>query len=143
MIKAFTSPDFIMSIAKGLVDAIVDLLGKALDQILPGGDTGPLSDEGILGIPGIPFLRKGGIIPRAANGMVSGHSFAGDRQLARVNAGEMILNKEQQSLLWEMANGKQKEQTQSQPMIINLTIGEKELASVMLDINRKGYRVAV
>jgi hypothetical protein len=42
-------------------------------------------------------FEQGGIVP--------GNSFSGDNMIARVNSGEMILNKNQQSKLFEMANG--------------------------------------
>lgn len=38
-------------------------------------------------------------------GVVGGSSFSGDNMIARVNSGEMILNKTQQSKLFNMANG--------------------------------------
>lgn len=42
----------------------------------------------------------------ANGGIVGGNSWSGDKQMARVNSGEMILNKAQQRNLWELANGK-------------------------------------
>ena len=42
----------------------------------------------------------------ATGGFVGGHSYTGDRQLARVNSGEMILNPGQQRNLLDLANGK-------------------------------------
>lgn len=39
-------------------------------------------------------------------GIVGGNSTRGDKNIARVNSGEMILNKHQQSTLWSMINGK-------------------------------------
>ena len=42
----------------------------------------------------------------ANGGIVGGNSWPGDKQMARVNSGEMILNKAQQRNLWEIANGK-------------------------------------
>jgi tape measure domain-containing protein len=39
-------------------------------------------------------------------GIVGGNSTHGDRNIARVNSGEMILNKAQQGTLWSMLNGK-------------------------------------
>ena len=38
-------------------------------------------------------------------GVVGGSSYSGDRVPARVNSGEMILNKGQQNHLWKAANG--------------------------------------
>lgn len=48
-----------------------------------------------------------GIMPFADGGIVGGSSSFGDRQLARVNAGEMILNKTQQANLFKMINSPQ------------------------------------
>ena len=42
----------------------------------------------------------------ANGGIVGGNSYTGDRTTARVNSGEMILNKAQQGTLWNMLNGK-------------------------------------
>lgn len=41
-----------------------------------------------------------------SGGIVGGSSTKGDRNLVRVNSGEMILNKAQQGTLWNMLNGK-------------------------------------
>ncbi|MBR3026878.1 MAG: hypothetical protein IKH58_01965, partial [Bacteroidales bacterium] len=41
----------------------------------------------------------------ATGGIVGGSSTTGDRLLARVNSGEMILNQRQQALLWQLLNG--------------------------------------
>jgi tape measure domain-containing protein len=42
----------------------------------------------------------------AKGGIVGGNSTHGDRNIARVNSGEMILNKAQQGTLWGLLNGK-------------------------------------
>lgn len=39
-------------------------------------------------------------------GWVGGNSYSGDKVLARVNSGELILNRTQQSTLWNLLNGK-------------------------------------
>jgi hypothetical protein len=44
----------------------------------------------------------------ASGGIVGGSSYSGDKQMARVNSGEMILNRAQQKNLWNMLNGKSK-----------------------------------
>ena len=45
-------------------------------------------------------------IPKFANGgIIGGSSFYGDKLLARVNSGEMILNKEQQKSMYKMTSG--------------------------------------
>lgn len=42
----------------------------------------------------------------ANGGIVGGHSFSGDKVMAGLNSGEMVLNKGQQATLWNMLNGK-------------------------------------
>jgi hypothetical protein len=42
----------------------------------------------------------------ATGGIVGGTDFSGDKRIARVNSGEMILNSSQQARLFDMANGK-------------------------------------
>ena len=72
-------------------------------------------------VPAIPMMAlaaaKGGLQLAAvksnrpqlqafdSGGVVLGNSFRGDKILARVNSGEMILNAEQQRRLFQMANG--------------------------------------
>lgn len=59
-----------------------------------------------------PSFQKGGIVP--------GTSFTGDHVAARVNSGEMILNKAQQSRLFDMANGRSVNGSQSQTVKVML-----------------------
>lgn len=46
-----------------------------------------------------------GLMAFAGGGIVGGSSTTGDRLLVRVNSGEMILNKHQQLMLWQLLNG--------------------------------------
>jgi len=46
-----------------------------------------------------------GMAKFATGGIVGGNSYTGDRQLIRVNSGEMILNGAQQARLWSMITG--------------------------------------
>ena len=41
----------------------------------------------------------------ASGGIVGGTSYSGDKQLIRVNSGEMVLNGKQQAKLFSMING--------------------------------------
>ena len=55
-------------------------------------------------------FEQGGIVP--------GSSFTGDRVVANVNSGEMILNRQQQAQLFQMANG----QGSAQDNVTNITV---------------------
>lgn len=56
----------------------------------------------ILGVAGTVFSLVGSF---AQGGLITGPSTSGDRLLAKVNAGEMILNASQQARLFALANG--------------------------------------
>lgn len=51
-----------------------------------------------------PFKKSTAKQKFASGGIVDGNSYTGDRLLTRVNSGEMILNKEQQSKLFRLIN---------------------------------------
>lgn len=55
-----------------------------------------------------------------SGGIVPGSSFSGDRVLARVNSGEMILNRQQQAALFQQANGEGS--GGSREVVVNTTI---------------------
>lgn len=58
----------------------------------------------------------------ANGGIVAGTQFSGDRVAARVNSGEMILNKRQQAQLFNMANGHGQNGNNTQEIVVNTTI---------------------
>jgi len=81
--KALTSLNPVVAIAAGIALVALGTLAKsALSNIASGG--------------GAPAFANGGVVP--------GTSLYGDKILARVNSGELILNKKQQSNLWGMMN---------------------------------------
>jgi hypothetical protein len=55
-------------------------------------------------------------------GIISGVSYSGDNLIARVNSGEMILNKQQQANLWNLANGSGILSNGNTPITINQNI---------------------
>jgi len=66
-------------------------------------------------------------------GVVGGNSFSGDNVVARVNSGEMILNRQQQAQLFTQANGQGQQQGGPQEVVVHTTVeldGEAIGASV-------------
>ena len=75
-----------------------------------------------------------GITTNANGGIIPGNSYAGDRVIARVNSGEMILNQQQQSTLFNfIASGGAG--NSSQPITINVSVqlNQKELGRAITD----------
>lgn len=101
------------------------------------------------GIPVVgPFLVPAAIaavlaaiaasLPAFANGgIIQGNSKTGDKLLARVNAGEMILNKSQQSRLFELANGHGGLNGQ-----VEFIIDAKQLKGVLRNYDRSNAKIA-
>lgn len=96
---------------------ITSLLGKAesgiLDMFKGGAFGNMLLGAGFvlnnIGIAGDIFKFLGGkgkVSKFASGGIVGGNLTKGDRNLVRVNSGEMILNETQQGTLWKIINGR-------------------------------------
>ena len=76
--------------------------------------------------PQKPSFSQGGIVP--------GSSYSGDNVEARVNSGEMVLTREQQANLFNMANGMLEAQRNTNyPITINNTQSDKVRASARAD----------
>lgn len=87
-----------------------------------------------------------------SGGVVDGNSYFGDRVLARVNSGEMVLTREQQAELFRLANGRESFQrnAQQQPqlseariaqiaatVVASVPISESRLREVQNNITRR------
>ncbi|MCD7977022.1 MAG: hypothetical protein LUG51_07645 [Tannerellaceae bacterium] len=71
----------------------------------------------------------------ATGGIVGGGSYTGDHLLARVNSGEMILNKAQQSNLFNMVNGGMNYTGSPQMVVLSTRIRGKDI-----EISGNNYR---
>lgn len=80
----------------------------------------------------IAAARSSGGKKYATGGIVGGSSFTGDRVTAKVNSGEMILNRTQQANLFRIANG-----GQGGGGHVEFHISGTELVGVLNNINRK------
>ena len=78
----------------------------------------------------------------ATGGVVGGTSTSGDKKFARVNSGEMILNKFQQARLFGMINGKYQPPTftqgQTQPITMNNIANDVEPPTTIVNVNVSG-----
>lgn len=78
----------------------------------------------------------------ATGGVVGGTSTSGDKKFARVNSGEMILNKFQQTRLFGMINGKYQPPTfaqgQTQPITMNNISNDVEPPTTIVNVNVSG-----
>lgn len=113
-----------------------------------GGAAGTGGFENAIGID-IPGVRwaTGGVVPSG---------FPNDTFRANLTSGEMVIpsndvqrlsrfldNQEAQASSVDIVSQlKQLSGNQNQSITINLQVGEKELAQVMLDLNRRGFRTA-
>jgi len=117
---------------KGLLQTVTKLIAMYLSQSIAssiagatasGAATGPAA---VFTTPAFIATAVGGVlsafaaIPKfATGGIVGGNSFTGDKLLARINSGEMILNQKQQRNVAGMIN------PAAQPVNVNLTGGAK------------------
>ena len=78
----------------------------------------------------------------ATGGVVGGTSTSGDKKFARVNSGEMILNKFQQTRLFGMINGKYQPPTftqgQTQPITMNNISNDVQPPTTIVNVNMSG-----
>lgn len=78
-------------------------------------------------------------IPKYENGgIVGGNSYSGDKLLARVNSGEMVINKSQQARLWGVINGGS---TANNSGEVHFKISGKSLVGVLNNYNNKVSKV--
>lgn len=72
----------------------------------------------------------------AEGGIVGGNSRSGDKLIARVNSGEMILNSEQQARLWKIVNGSyQNIGPRYEPLSLDTRGIGSELSNLAVDVN--------
>jgi phage-related protein len=78
----------------------------------------------------MPKFATGGVVPKfATGGVIPGNLNTGDRILAAVNSGEMVLNKSQQATLFDIANGKTQATNNNNKVEINVNFNGTFLGS--------------
>lgn len=128
---------FLIALIKGIPDivrGIVDGIKNAFGALFGGGGGGLLG--GITkGIGKVFRFAEGGIVP-------GGAPFT-DRVPALLSPGEVVLNREQQKeLARERVQGGELGGGSGQPLTINLQVGEEQLAQVLVNLTRQGFRLS-
>ena len=123
---------FIKEVPK-IVGEIVKEIGKGLGNI--GGVVGSIGGgvgDFIGGIGDIFGFASGGTVPQG---------FPNDSFPAKLTSGEMVIDRSQNERLQEFLD--LQSQGSSQPIVVNIQVGEQQLASTILNLNRNGFRLAV
>lgn len=135
-------PNIIKGFAEGLVEAaenFVNALFEAIPggQAITGGNTLDLSNTGstigdiFSGIGDFFGFAEGGLVPDQPK-------FEGDKFPARLNAGELVIDRELTQKLDRFIDGG----GSAQQLVVNLVVGEAQLAQAILNLNRRGFRTA-
>lgn len=142
LIKA--APQIVEGFAKEFLKIPERFMKELLKNIPVLGGGGGGGGGGLLGglggiIGGIGDFF-GDILPFAEGGRVPNNpKFEGDRFPARLNAGEQVLSKDLSSQLESFLEGSS---GSGQPVVVNLVVGQQQLARAILDLNRGGFRLA-
>ena len=96
-----------------------------------------LAAAAILAILGVVLGVISSLSAFADGGIVNGHSYTGDKILARVNSGEMILNQKQQERLWDQMNRTQMIETQPLTGDVKFKIHGTDLVGVLNNYSTK------
>lgn len=109
--------------AMNIAEAIMSGANATLTMFKQGGLIGgPIGATIMAGITAaqLALIASQEYVPKyATGGIVPGRAYSGDSILARVNSGEMVLNRQQQSKLFDIANGGGSSKS---PMVINVHV---------------------
>lgn len=142
-------PAIIKGFAEGLVEAAKQFVQTLLDTIKSAGGLlgsngifgGGNGNGGLLSGSGIPVISQiGDFLGLADGGRIPDlPQYEGDRFPARLNAGEQVLSKDLSSKLDAFLAGAG---GGGAPQVVKIMIGQREMARVLLDLNRNGFRTA-
>lgn len=90
--------------AAAIAQATINTYQGATMALAQGGFWGIAMAAAVIAA-GIANIAKIAGVTFAEGGIVPGNSFVGDNVIARVNSGEMVLNRNQQARLFDLANG--------------------------------------
>lgn len=132
-------PNMMKEIGKGLVDAVKNAFGSIFGGGGEGGG-GILSNIPIIG----GLFAQGGLVPEG---------FPNDSFPARLTSGELVIDRSTtgrllnfldraEAFTQSQAPQAQQQSGQSQTLTINNVISEEVISRVILDLNRRGFRLA-
>ena len=134
-------PEMVRGLVTGIVDALKQAIGSIGNIFGFGGGGGGGGGGGVLGgivggIGDIFGFAEGGVVP---------YGFPNDSFPAALSSGEAVIDRSVSGRLLNFLDtyergGKQSSGGGSQTII--LQVGEKQLAEVILNLNRNGYRLA-
>jgi hypothetical protein len=115
----------IPAMVKGFAEQFLKIPALFVDQLLSLIGLG--GDGGFLGL-----FANGGRVPDVPK-------YQGDKFPARLSAGEQVLSKDLSTKLESFLSGGG---TSGQPMVVNVVVGQQQLARAIFDLNRGGFRTA-
>lgn len=118
-------PEIVKAFVNGLIEGAKRFVDAIIEQIpVVGGGSGFIGS--IFG------FQEGGRVPNAPQ-------FEGDRFPAKLSANEQVLSSDLTDRLENFLNGNDQ---RGQNLTVNIQLGEQQLASVLLNLQRQGFRTA-
>jgi ABC-type transporter Mla subunit MlaD len=136
------TPKLIFSFAEELAKLpgrLIDELARGINDIFKGIGGGVGGAVGGIVSGGGGILSDIGDFFGFADGGLVPSGFNNDTFPARLTSGELVIERDTTQKLDQFLNGQGSNQS---PVVVQLFVGEKQLADVMLDLNRKGFRTA-
>ena len=129
----FIAVTFVSELVKEAPRFVTELI-----KSIGGGIASPVKSVA-KGVGGF-FGSIGKIFGFAEGGMVPA-GFPGDKFPARLSSGEFVIDRSQNEQLQRFLDS-QESSRQNQNTVVNLQVGEQQLATVLLNLNRQGFRTA-
>ncbi len=123
-------PEILWTLIDSTVSLIIDLVERIINNLIPGGD-----GEGILGL-GFLGLAKGGTV----NGGQVPQGFANDTFPTFLTSGETVIDRGLTDRLDQFLSSN--ESGNGGMVNIVLQVGQEQLANVLVNLNRQGFRTA-
>lgn len=150
-------PNIVTGFAKALVNAAGEFVRALIDSIKEGIGTAGGLLKSVTGGKGVSIggAAGGGALLGPVGAIIGGvfgkrlgfadggripdlPKFSGDRFPARLSAGEQVFSKDLSNRLETFLQA----ENSGRPLVVNLVVGEQQLAQSILNLNRRGFRTA-